>query len=810
MNKFSKHNVYSTQKILGVKSVSVKKLHGYGHLEEIVVKRVDGQLYKFKEGDFVDLHLNDIEDTLLLAVQHKLFHLNDSDIVDFIMALRMFTRSLIIKRRVEDLHLGVESCQKKLNITAPQKTFPEIEFKEFYTPSHKPPGVIYEDLNKQKRVMRADELYKFSNGTLKTVRDELHHRILDFYARKTDHSESGAIGWYSGTRDGLQTDDTYRIIVSYGRMKPSRCLTCSLKEGKPTGSNSASKATTLSGSSQPKPLLFLDQLEVDVTGTIVVMIGRVWDVNAATGRYLSTNFVVSDSKVSAKSSVAHNFLRLKVGGIYSINNFVVLPNKDEFRIFRHDMFMIEFDRETTARKVSADPHGFHRYPFRLIEFDQVKPANNKYSRGELGDVLVEKKTKHAGVYAMVLTGMSGKEYNNKSYLSSTSSTVFYDDDDIPCLQELRADDSRAAPSKAPLPIDCSQPREGTTKKGWNYPSCGYEKCRKGATRKLRKWVCEACNRAVDYLVFRYRLEVVVVDDTTRTVVVMFNDTATELLKYSVESLMGTEDEYSDADNELNLPVAIRNLIGTKHVLEIKSHTYYEYGSFKSFNDWKINPNPSAEDGASSSTPAMTANDVELSMKIVTKPPTVCTPLKPNEEKKQKGHDLEDSDVDEVSGPLKNTGKSNADVAVDNKKKRKRQDGRVQSYCGLRLIESMTDYSGINPLPFPDTTRLNSADIASPLTSKYASTRLPRRSAGPTHLRKAKKEPRKWHSSLQGLVQQHTVRQTSVCDYISNGKQPDSTMPLTVSEVAAIIINDFGDAHPTRDINGCESNFLALL
>ncbi|GJV42035.1 hypothetical protein Tco_1420475 [Tanacetum coccineum] len=39
MNKFSKHNVYSTQKILSVVSVSVKKLHGYGHLEEIAVMR---------------------------------------------------------------------------------------------------------------------------------------------------------------------------------------------------------------------------------------------------------------------------------------------------------------------------------------------------------------------------------------------------------------------------------------------------------------------------------------------------------------------------------------------------------------------------------------------------------------------------------------------------------------------------------------------------------------------------------------------------------------------------------------------------
>ncbi|GJS58830.1 hypothetical protein Tco_0653614 [Tanacetum coccineum] len=160
MNKFSKHNVYSTQKIIGVKSVSVKKLHGYGHLKEVVVKRVDRHLCKFKEGNFVDLHLNDIEDMLLLAVQHKLFHLNESDIVDFIVALCMFTRSLIIKRRVKDLQLGVESYQKKLNITAPLQTFPKIKFKELYTPSYKPPG--------------------FSDGTLKKVWDELHNRILDF------------------------------------------------------------------------------------------------------------------------------------------------------------------------------------------------------------------------------------------------------------------------------------------------------------------------------------------------------------------------------------------------------------------------------------------------------------------------------------------------------------------------------------------------------------------------------------------------------------------------------------------------------
>nr|GEV49757.1 hypothetical protein [Tanacetum cinerariifolium] len=155
-------NLWSvTKKILSVVSVKIKKLYGYGYLEEIVVRRVDRQKYKFKEGDFVNLHLNDIENMLLLIAQHKLLNLKGSDIVDLAVALRMFTRSLNIKRRVNDVQLGVESYQKKLNLMKPQQDFPRISTKELYTPLFDPPGTVYEDLNKQKRVMLADKLYKF-------------------------------------------------------------------------------------------------------------------------------------------------------------------------------------------------------------------------------------------------------------------------------------------------------------------------------------------------------------------------------------------------------------------------------------------------------------------------------------------------------------------------------------------------------------------------------------------------------------------------------------------------------------------------
>ncbi|GJU52019.1 hypothetical protein Tco_1221574 [Tanacetum coccineum] len=102
-----------------------------GIKDMIVVRRVDRQLYKFKEGDFIDLHLNDIEDMLLLAVQHKLFELDGSDIVDFIVALHMFTKILIIKRRVEDLQLGVKSYKRNLISPNLKRPFVESKSKNF-------------------------------------------------------------------------------------------------------------------------------------------------------------------------------------------------------------------------------------------------------------------------------------------------------------------------------------------------------------------------------------------------------------------------------------------------------------------------------------------------------------------------------------------------------------------------------------------------------------------------------------------------------------------------------------------------------
>ncbi|GKA92936.1 hypothetical protein Tco_0814861 [Tanacetum coccineum] len=80
--------------------VKVMRKHGYRYLEEIVVRRADNVLYRFKEGD---------------------------DVADFAIVLRMFTRSLVIQKRAEDLQLGVKSYQKKINVTKPDTTRPDLK-----------------------------------------------------------------------------------------------------------------------------------------------------------------------------------------------------------------------------------------------------------------------------------------------------------------------------------------------------------------------------------------------------------------------------------------------------------------------------------------------------------------------------------------------------------------------------------------------------------------------------------------------------------------------------------------------------------
>ncbi|GJW10383.1 hypothetical protein Tco_1576210 [Tanacetum coccineum] len=144
-NMSSSKDVYSKKRIIAVTRLTIMKKYDYGHLEEIEVRREDQKLYKFREGDFPLLRLQYIEDMLLLLVEQKLTNLTMDERYALNVALCMFTRRIIIQRRVEDLQLGVKSYQKKLNLTKPDTFRSNLKNKTTYTAYSDLKGVIYKD-----------------------------------------------------------------------------------------------------------------------------------------------------------------------------------------------------------------------------------------------------------------------------------------------------------------------------------------------------------------------------------------------------------------------------------------------------------------------------------------------------------------------------------------------------------------------------------------------------------------------------------------------------------------------------------------
>nr|GEU39532.1 hypothetical protein [Tanacetum cinerariifolium] len=147
VNRESARYVYSKRRIIAVTELKIVERHNYKHLDWITVRRDDEKLYNFSEGDFKRLRIQDIEDII------------------------------VIQRRVEDLQLDVESYQKKLNLTRLDSYHSDLKHKEAYTAYSNIRGFIYQNKDKQNRLMRMYELHKFSDGTLNDVRNALDDRL---------------------------------------------------------------------------------------------------------------------------------------------------------------------------------------------------------------------------------------------------------------------------------------------------------------------------------------------------------------------------------------------------------------------------------------------------------------------------------------------------------------------------------------------------------------------------------------------------------------------------------------------------------
>ncbi|GJT47301.1 hypothetical protein Tco_0956016 [Tanacetum coccineum] len=176
----NRSTVRSHMQILSVVSLKTFLRYKYIFMKEIVLRRADYKEHKISEADFKNLHPNDFEDLYLLHLQGKLNHLYGADKVHPFNVVNMWIRNIVIRQRVEDLQLGIESYQTKLNLTQPNWDASDFLFKEDYTIVNKPRAIIYRDRNNQKKMMRETELHKFNDGTLTRVLEKLDFMIKDY------------------------------------------------------------------------------------------------------------------------------------------------------------------------------------------------------------------------------------------------------------------------------------------------------------------------------------------------------------------------------------------------------------------------------------------------------------------------------------------------------------------------------------------------------------------------------------------------------------------------------------------------------
>ncbi|GKE56727.1 hypothetical protein Tco_1495912, partial [Tanacetum coccineum] len=131
--------------------------YGYDYLSKIVLRRADFQEHTIAEKDLKNLYPSDFEDLNLLLLQCHLDHLPGSD-----------------KRM---LFTAVKLWSQNLDATG-------YEFKHDYTIIESPRAVVFPIDNNDRKIMRFNKIYKFSDGTLTRILEALDYRVKEFKVKR--------------------------------------------------------------------------------------------------------------------------------------------------------------------------------------------------------------------------------------------------------------------------------------------------------------------------------------------------------------------------------------------------------------------------------------------------------------------------------------------------------------------------------------------------------------------------------------------------------------------------------------------------
>ncbi|GKB69074.1 hypothetical protein Tco_0930486 [Tanacetum coccineum] len=142
--------VRTHMRVLSVVRIKAYSRYRYCYLKEITLRIVDHQEYTIAEKDFKNLYPSDFEDLNLLLLQGHLNHLLGSDI-----------RMLSTDTKLSDSTAG-------------------FEFKHEYAIIDSPRVVVFPVSNNERKIMRFNEVYKFSDGTLTNIIEALDYRVKEY------------------------------------------------------------------------------------------------------------------------------------------------------------------------------------------------------------------------------------------------------------------------------------------------------------------------------------------------------------------------------------------------------------------------------------------------------------------------------------------------------------------------------------------------------------------------------------------------------------------------------------------------------
>nr|GEV17514.1 hypothetical protein [Tanacetum cinerariifolium] len=140
--------VRTHMRILGVVRIDVFSMYGHDYMKKIVIRHLN--------------HLPPKEKKILTTV------------------VNLWTIHLVIRQRVEDFQLGIESYQTQLNLTKPRWDATGFEYKYDYTVIDSSRAVTFRDRYGVQMIMRFNEIHKFSDGTLQQINEALDYRVKEF------------------------------------------------------------------------------------------------------------------------------------------------------------------------------------------------------------------------------------------------------------------------------------------------------------------------------------------------------------------------------------------------------------------------------------------------------------------------------------------------------------------------------------------------------------------------------------------------------------------------------------------------------